>query len=133
MIVVDSNVLVYLHMPTAMTEAAQAWLEREPNWAAPRLWRSEVRNALSMHVRRGDVAVDDAIRLQSSAEALLARGEFDVPSDRVLRLAAVSGCTSYDCEFVALAEVLGVKLLTHDRRVLEAFPDVAVGLAIIQH
>lgn len=35
MIVVDSNVLAYLYLPGAFTAAADALLEREPEWAAP--------------------------------------------------------------------------------------------------
>jgi len=34
--------------------------------------------------------------------------EYQVVSSDVLRLAARSGCTAYDCEFVALAQELGV-------------------------
>jgi len=45
----------------------------------------------------------------------------------VLGLAAQSGCTAYDCEFVALAADLGTRLVTADRRVLAAFPDIAVA------
>ena len=37
-----------------------------------------------------------------------------------------SGCTSYDCQFVALAEDLSANLLTLDGAVLKAFPGVAV-------
>lgn len=39
-----------------------------------------------------------------------------------------SGCTAYDCEFVVLAKDLDVKLITLDRAVLKAFPDVARSL-----
>lgn len=44
MIVVDSNVLAYLYLPGEHTAAAERLLEREPEWAAPVLWRSEFRN-----------------------------------------------------------------------------------------
>ncbi len=40
-----------------------------------------------------------------------------------------SDCSAYDCEYVALAKRLGVKLVTMDRKVLRAFPEVAVSLA----
>jgi len=49
-------------------------------------------------------------------------------SNRVLALAANSSCTAYDCEYVALAEQLGIKLVTADKQLIKAFPDIAVSL-----
>jgi predicted nucleic acid-binding protein len=51
-----------------------------------------------------------------------------VSSEKVLELAGESGCTAYDCEFVALAQELGVALVTTDKQVLKAFPKIAVSL-----
>ncbi|MET0516631.1 MAG: hypothetical protein ABW047_15040 [Nitrospiraceae bacterium] len=47
-------------------------------------------------------------------------------SSRVMTFAAESGCSAYDCEFVATAHDLGVPLMTVDRQLLKAFPRVAV-------
>ena len=55
--------------------------------------------------------------------------EFAVESAYVLTLANTSGCSAYDCEFVALAKALGVPLLTNDREVLRAFSGMTVALA----
>jgi predicted nucleic acid-binding protein len=53
--------------------------------------------------------------------------EYAVVSHHVLDLAARSGCSAYDCEFVALAEDLNVKLVTNDRQLLKAFPRIAIA------
>lgn len=129
MIVVDTNVIAYLYLPSEHTAAAEQWLERDPEWVVPLLWRSEFRNLLVGYVRRGQVSLRDAFRLQAGAEALLDGSEYDVASDQVLRLASRSGCSAYDCEFVALAEMLGVRLVTADAKVRRAFPSCAVALA----
>jgi predicted nucleic acid-binding protein len=53
--------------------------------------------------------------------------EYAVVSQRVvLHLAKESGCSAYDCEFVSLAMDLGIPLVTADRQVLRAFPNVAM-------
>ena len=43
-------------------------------------------------------------------------------------LSPSSQCSAYDCEFVAVAQHLGVQLITEDRAILTAFPDVAQSL-----
>jgi len=51
MIVVDTNVLAYLLMPGKFTAGAEQLLRSDPEWAAPVLWRSELRNVLATYVR----------------------------------------------------------------------------------
>jgi predicted nucleic acid-binding protein len=54
--------------------------------------------------------------------------EYEVPTDAVLRLVDKTGHSAYDCEYVALAQQLGVSLVTGDRAVVEQFPDTAILL-----
>lgn len=129
MIVVDSNVLVYLYLPTELTPQAEKLLRTDPEWVAPRLWRSEVRNVLGLYIRQKLITLEQAYRIQTSAETLLADREFEVPSYEVLQLVSHSTCSAYDCEFVALAKRLRTKLVTADQKVLKTFPDTAVALA----
>lgn len=65
---------------------------------------------------------DDAIRVHRKAESLMADGEYDAGPNEVLRLANDSGCSAHDCEFIALAEHLDVKLVSADARLCKAFP-----------
>jgi predicted nucleic acid-binding protein len=127
-IVVDTNVIAYLYLPTEHTRLAEQLLLNDPDWAAPLLWRSEFRNVLALYLRQKRLDFDHAVAIQTEAESLLAGREFDVGSLDVLRLAASSGCSAYDCEFVALAAFLEVPLVTVDREVLKRFRATSVSL-----
>lgn len=129
MIVVDTNILAYLYLPSELTGQAEQLLASDPQWAAPILWRSELRNVLALYLRKSMLTLEQAFAIQTEAETLLADNQFEVPSLDVLRLAQVSGCSAYDCEFVVLARRLNTKLVTEDKKVLAAFPEVAVSLA----
>ena len=129
MIVVDSNVLAYLYLPCEYTAAAEALLEQDPDWAAPILWRSEFRNILAGYLRRKTISFAQANTLQREAESLLHGAEFEVDSQAVLELVRDSDCSAYDCEFVALAMKLDTKLVTMDKKLLQAFPKRAMALS----
>lgn len=128
MIVVDTNVLAYLYLPGEYTVHAEDLLQRDPEWAAPLLWRSEFRSILAGYMRRGALSFKQACDLQAEAEELLAGSEFEVDSRQVLELVRDSDCSAYDCEFAALAVKLGTRLLTMDAKLLRAFPKFAVAL-----
>jgi predicted nucleic acid-binding protein len=127
-IVVDTNVIVGLVLPAEWETASRRLFAEEPDWAAPLLWRSEFRNVLATQVRAGRLDLDRAVVAAQTAESVVVGREFSVDSSSVLRLAAESACTAYDCEFVALALHLGVRLFTNDRRLARAFPRTATVL-----
>ena len=54
--------------------------------------------------------------------------EFSVPSAQVLASVATSSLSAYDCELVVLASDLSVPLVTTDKRLVRAFPDVATHI-----
>ncbi|PKO63511.1 MAG: VapC toxin family PIN domain ribonuclease [Betaproteobacteria bacterium HGW-Betaproteobacteria-17] len=128
MIVVDTNVLAYLYLPGEYTEAAEHLLQRKPDWHAPILWRSEFRNILAGYMRRGGLTFEQALAIQTEAEALLTGAEYEPDSRRVLELVKASDCSAYDCEFIALAESLGVTVVTMDAKLIKAFPKIAKRL-----
>ncbi|MFE8033885.1 hypothetical protein [Thiohalocapsa marina] len=80
-------------------------------------------------MRKELLGLHAALRVQEQAEWVLAGREFGMRSTHVLPLAAASGCSAYDCEFVAIAEGLQVPLFTADKRVLKAFPAIARPLS----
>ena len=128
MIVVDSNILAYLYLPTEFSSQAEQLLTNDPVWAAPLLWRSEMRNVLAHYIRKDLLTLEQAYNIQTVAETLLAGTEYEVPSLDVLRLVESSDCSAYDCEFVALAKRLNSKLVTADKKILTEFPEIAISL-----
>ncbi|HEY3204693.1 MAG TPA: type II toxin-antitoxin system VapC family toxin [Thermoanaerobaculia bacterium] len=128
MIVVDTNVLAYLWLPGERTEAAEQLLQTDAEWNAPLLWRSEFRNVLAGCMRRGDVSLETALQIVEAAEGQMRGREFSVPSAQVLARVEESDCSAYDCEFVVLAEELGVALITSDEKLVKSFPAVARSL-----
>ena len=128
MIVVDTNILVYFHIQGDFTEEATNAYQKDSEWAAPYLWRSEFRNTAMLYLRKELLGLPHLMQLTRSAENIMAGREFHVVSDDVYRLANASSCTAYDCEFVVLAQDLGVPLVTVDKRVLREFPNTAVSL-----
>lgn len=126
MIVVDTNIRLYLFAESDRSGLAERVLEKDREWLGPSLWRSEFRNALVKSIRNKLIDLGSALRIMAVAEAIMPDNEYDVASDDVLELAASSGCSAYDAEFVVLARNLRVSLVTTDRELLEKFPDTAV-------
>jgi predicted nucleic acid-binding protein len=128
MIVADTNIISYLLLPTEFSDKASQLYRSDPEWAAPALWRSEFRSVLTLYLRKKIITLAEALILQEEAEALMLDREFTVPSVSILSLTDSSTCSAYDCEFVALARQLSVKLVTEDKKILAEFSDVAVSL-----
>ena len=127
MIVADANLIAYLVLPGEWTEQAEAVFLADPGWAVPVLWASELRSLISRYVRSGSMTVAQGSAAMERAETLVDGREAPVDSRDVLQLSHDSGCSSYDCEYVALAMFLEILLVTSDKAVLHAFPAVAIS------
>jgi len=128
-IVVDTNVLAYLLIPGKYTESAEKIFTGDSDWAAPRLWRSELRNVLATYLRTKSIGLADAVALYQRAAVIIGADEYEIETMDVLRLSESTGCSAYDCEFVALSKFLDVKLITADKKLVRAFPTRATLLS----
>jgi predicted nucleic acid-binding protein len=128
LIVADTNLIAYFLVKGPHTEDAEAVFEKDRDWVAPLLWRSEFRNVLILSLRQARLTLGDALGFMNRAERLMKGQGYQADSSRVLRLAAESGCSAYDCEFVALAQDLGVPLVTADRALIEKFTPAVVSM-----
>lgn len=130
MIVADTNLIAYVLINSAQTALAEAILEKDGDWHAPPLWRHEFRNILATYVRTNRLALPVALCHMTNAEALIVTDESGEAADteEILRLAKISGCSGYDCEFVALAKRIGAPLVSGDKRLIAAFPETVIAI-----
>lgn len=125
--VIDTNVVAYLLLGTeAFVNESRACLERVATPFAPAHWEAELTNVVWMAVRAGVLAAAEGpvrlglarrLGIESIATATLCQG--------ALLRAIESGVSAYDTLFVELAARSDCPLLTFDKAVLKAFPDIA--------
>lgn len=129
MIVVDTNVIAYLFGEGPQKQQALLLRTLDSDWRAPRLWRSEFMSVMHAQIRRHKMTHEAAKAAWGLAQKHMANAEVEIDHPTALALAIDRGCTTYDCEFVAAAQQLGVHLVTADQHVLARFPAVAQSLA----
>lgn len=128
MIVVDVNTIVYYWINGDFTHDAVKAFEKDPEWVAPLLWKTELRNVLVGYLRRKQISFEDILLVLRKTEEQFYEHEFSIPSHQVIACANRSECSAYDCEYVALALDLGLQLVTSDKKILRNFPETAVHL-----
>jgi predicted nucleic acid-binding protein len=128
LIVVGTGLIGYLYLTGERSSQAERAYQKDPHWAAPLLWRSELQNVLVLYLRRRILSPSDAAGIMDAADELMTGREYQVPSHSVLQFAAQSRCSAYDCEFIALASDLQIPLVTVDQLILNQFPQTAISL-----
>lgn len=126
MIVVATSIIASMTFPTRHSQSVQALHERNPVWEAPLLWKTEFLNVLSLYYKKQLIGYEDAFNALDFAERLIGPRGHIVPAKAVAETAIRSGCSSYDCEFIALAAQLGTKLITYDKKLVREFPEFAL-------
>ena len=126
--VLDTNVVAYLLLGTeGFVDEAATCFNTVSSPIAPAHWEAELTNVVWMAVRsgllppaEGPVRLSLARRLgvESVATATLCQG--------ALLRSVTSGVAVYDTLFVELAARTGCPLLTFDKALIKAFPDIAV-------
>lgn len=125
--VVDTNVVAYFLLGTeAFADEARHCFEAVSEPVAPAHWEAELTNVLWMAIKSGVLPAEEGpvrlglarrLGIESVATSTLCQGAL---------LRAVTGTVSvYDTLFVELASRLGTALVTFDKGLLRAFPDIA--------
>lgn len=127
MIVADTSLIASLFLLTPASAVAEAVFEKDPEWVAPSLWRSEFRNVLATQIRALGLPVDSAVALFEKAEEVVGESDGRVDTYEILRLARARKLSAYDSEYVALAQILKAQLITFDKGILKAVPEVSLS------
>ena len=125
MIVVDTSVITHLWIPTQFSDMSKELLRIDRDWISPFLWRSEFRNVIFKHLRKELLEKTKALEVTGFAEEFMLHREYEVPSKEIISLGQTCKLSAYDCEFVCLAKLKGVKLITLDKAIASEFPKVA--------
>jgi len=127
-VLVDTNILVYLMIEGDRTPAAQELYERDADWRSEALVMVEFSNVLATYVRSKALTYERAIKLLEQALALVPMLT-NVMHAQALETAAQFGISAYDARFITLAEQMRAKLVTEDIKLQVAVPSWTVSLA----
>jgi predicted nucleic acid-binding protein len=111
-----------------MQPLARKVFHKDPVWFAPPILTSEFRNIILGFIRARKLDNKDAPELVARVELVFHQRIKEIPSAMVLDLAFTSGCSAYDGEYVALAQMLRSRLVTNDKFLLRVFPRIAVSI-----
>jgi predicted nucleic acid-binding protein len=126
--VVDTNVVAYLLLGTeAFVDEAKACLNAVTNPIAPAHWEAELTNVVWMAVRTGFLPPEEGpVRLSLARRLGVESVTTGTLCQGALLRSVASGVAVYDTLFVELASRTGCPLLTFDKAVLKAFPEIAI-------
>jgi predicted nucleic acid-binding protein len=127
MIVADASLLANYLNPLAPANEAEAVYRKDADWHAPSLWRSELQNTLLKYLRAGMLTVGQAEAIMEDAAAVVGTREQGASNAQVLGTAMLYKISAYDAEYVATAQVLGVPLVTFDKKLVRAAPGIALS------
>ena len=129
MIAVDSNILAYLLLDGGKTTEARLLLERDPDWHSDAFALIELTNIFATSIRAGNLDLAQATTALAEAQALIDPGLHIVPHTETLNLASRFRVSAYDARYLGVALALGIPLVTEDRRLRKAAPELTCSLA----
>lgn len=126
--VLDTNVVAYLLLGTpSFADEARAALNVVTSPLAPAHWEAELTNVVWMAVRSGVLpAAEGPVRLSLARRLGIESVATGTLCQGALLRAVTSGIAVYDTLFIELAVRTACPLLTFDKALVKAFPDIAL-------
>lgn len=128
MIVIDANILIYSLIASEYSPLTSQLRAKDPDWRTTTLCLHEVLNVLATYQRRGILTLTQGQELLAHAERFIKIAQCELDMNAALAVAAKYGLTGYDAQYVALAQILNAPLITEDRKLRQAVPEIAVSM-----
>ena len=128
MIVVDANILVYSLIEGDYSPLVHKLREKDTDWRTTPLCLHEILNVLATYQRRDVLTLAQCKKLLEYTERFMKVAQCEVKMDAALAVATKYAITGYDAQYVALAQSLNAPLITEDRKLREAVPEIAFSL-----
>ncbi len=128
MIAADANLWLYRLIESEMTVQAEAVWKKDKDWKTARLCLYEIVNVLCTYQRVGKLTVSQCDELLQRVSLQIEPAIQEVDLSLTLRLAAQYHVSGYDAQYLALTKMLKVPLVTEDRKLRQAAPDLTLSM-----
>ena len=132
MIVTDVNVIVYFMLSAGdppLSGLAKKVFAANPAVIVPSLWRHEYLNVLAKYVRGRRLDLSAAESLWRAALINFEPCERPLRQERVLEIVLEKDVAGFDAQYLALAEDFKAKVITEDKKLLKAAPEICLSMA----
>jgi predicted nucleic acid-binding protein len=128
-VLIDTNVLVFLLLRGEKTNEARALLEADNDWRSETFLLVEFTNVLATYMRSRELMREEARCLLSDAEKLMQARLMNVAHGEAVEIANEYFVSTYDGRFLALARRLKSPLVTEDEKLRRAAPKLTRSIA----
>ena len=128
MILVDTNVLFSLVVDSELSQAAVRLHEQDDDWHSEYHALVELTNVLARYIRNGKMTAAEGRLALTTAEDFMDGHLYSVAHADALELTFGPQVSVYDARFLAAATCLQTKLVTEDRKLRNAAPELTCSL-----
>jgi predicted nucleic acid-binding protein len=127
-LLIDTNILVYFYLQGIQTLAVRELARRDHDWQSESYLLIELSNVLTSYLVAGILPLEHAQKVFVQAQQKMSGALHTVPHLEVLAICHQYKVTAYDARFLLLAQNLGCKLVTEDKKLRAAAPDLTQSI-----
>lgn len=128
-ILVDANIVVYLLLKTDKTEKARQLFEQCSRWVSESFMPIELTSAFLTAVRMNEItAKQAAFCLEQALELFPPVNLLKANHYRTMEMAIKYKTSAYDARYLVIAQELGTRLVTNDKPLRKAAPELTMSL-----